>query len=99
MPPRESILANLRAHAAELHAVGLTHLRLFGSIARNDASSGSDIDLLADFDASARISLLTISRLQIRLTEILGAPVDLSAAVWLKDPIRDRVLEESIHVF
>ena len=99
MPSRDSILAKLREHAAELHSAGLLHLRLFGSVARNEATTSSDIDLLADFDPSTRISLLTVSRLQNRLSEILGDPVDLSSTCWLKDKIRDRVLQESIHVF
>lgn len=99
MPSRESILATLREHSAELHAAGLQHLRLFGSVARNEATSTSDVDLLADFDSSKRLSLLTISRLQGRLTEILGANVDLSATSWLKREIRDRILEESISAF
>jgi uncharacterized protein len=86
----DRILAILRSHAPELQAAGLAHLRLFGSVARGEASPHSDIDLLADFDPSARISLLTLSGLQIRLSDLLGAEVDLSSSVWLKEPVRVR---------
>jgi hypothetical protein len=84
----DRILAILRSHAPELQAAGLAHLRLFGSVARGEATPHSDIDLLADFDPSARISLLTLSGLQIRLSDLLGAEVDLSSSAWLKDPVR-----------
>jgi len=35
---RDRILAILRSHAPELQAAGLTHLRLFGSVARGEAT-------------------------------------------------------------
>ena len=42
---RNRILAILRSHAPELQAAGLAHLRLFGSVARGDATPQSDIGL------------------------------------------------------
>jgi predicted nucleotidyltransferase len=95
----DRILAILRSHAPELQAAGLAHLRLFGSVARGEATPHSDIDLLADFDPTARISLLTLSGLQIRLSDLLGAEVDLSSSVWLKDPVRVRADQEAVRVF
>jgi predicted nucleotidyltransferase len=76
---REQILATLRQQAPYLQAAGIAHLRLFGSAARGEATDQSDIDLLADFAPGAHISLLTISGLQQRLKELLGAEVDLSS--------------------
>jgi predicted nucleotidyltransferase len=99
MPPRELILATLRDHAAELRAAGLLHLRLFGSVARNEATSGSDIDLLADFAPGTRISLLTLSGLRLQLSDLLGAEVDLSSSTALKEPVRSRAQREAVHVF
>jgi uncharacterized protein len=99
MSSRDSIVAALREHAAELHSAGLLHLSLFGSVARDEAMPGSDVDLLAEFDHAAPPSLLTVSRLQNRISDLLGESVDLSAASWLKEPIRNRVLEESVRVF
>jgi len=46
---KNRILAILRSHAPELQAAGLAHLRLFGSVARGEATPQSDIDLIADF--------------------------------------------------
>jgi predicted nucleotidyltransferase len=95
----DRILAILRSHAPELQAAGLAHLRLFGSVARGEATPQSDIDLLADFDPSARISLLTLSGLRIRLSDLLGAEVDLSSSVSLKEPVRVRADREAVRVF
>ena len=73
----QDVLATLRAHAAELHAAGIWHAALFGSIARGDAEPGSDIDLAVELDPAARIDLFTLSALERRLAELLGRPVDL----------------------
>ena len=95
----DRILAILRSHAPELRAAGLAHLRLFGSVARGEATPHSDIDLLADFVPDARISLLTLSGLQLHLSDLLGAEVDLSSSAWLKDPVRARADREAVRVF
>lgn len=96
---RESILAILRGHAAELKAAGLVHLRLFGSVARGEASAESDVDLLADFDSSKCLTLVTVGGLESQLTDLLGAKVDLSSADWMREPVRDRVLQEAVLAF
>jgi hypothetical protein len=95
----DRILAILRSHAPELQVAALAHLRLFGSVARGEATPHSDVDLLADFDPRARISLLTLSGLQIRLSDLLGTEVDLSSSTWLKEPVRARADREAVHVF
>ena len=98
---KDRILAILRQHAPELKAAGLLHLRVFGSVARGEASphSHSDVDLLAEFDTSKRITLVTLGSLQSRLTDLLGAEVDLSSAAWMKEPIRHQALQEAVLAF
>jgi len=96
---KEVILATLRKHAPELKAAGLAHLRVFGSVVRGEASSQSDIDLLADFEPSSPITLVTMGSLQSRLADLLGANVDLSSADWMKDPVRNEALQEAVLAF
>ena len=67
----DQVIAKLRQHAPALKAAGVVHLRVFGSIARGETSAESDIDL-ADFDKSRRLTLVTVGRLQSRLTDLLG---------------------------
>ena len=50
------VIAKLRQHAPELKAAGVVHLRVFGSVVRGETSAESDIDLLADFDKSKRLT-------------------------------------------
>lgn len=82
-----------------MKAAGITRLSLFGSVARGDASSESDVDLMADFDPTRQLSLLEMVGLENRLTDILGVRVELTPARALKDRIRERVTRESVLAF
>ena len=70
---RDDVLNVLRAHETELRQAGIIGLSLFGSTARGDASPHSDVDLLAIFEDSRRLSALDIVGLQLRLSRILDA--------------------------
>jgi len=58
---RDEIIATLREYEPELRAAGVTRLALFGSVARNEAQEGSDIDLLM-LGVSSRYLTLLASR-------------------------------------
>jgi len=93
------VIETLRIHEPELKAAGIAHLRLFGSVARGDASTRSDVDLIADFDRSKRLTLFGMARLESHLSDLLGAKVDLSPAGSLKERVRARALREAIDAF
>jgi len=79
------VIETLRQHELELKAAGIVHLRLFGSVARGEASMRSDVDLIADFDH--------------RLSDLLGVKVDLSPAGSMRERVRARALREAVHAF
>lgn len=96
---RSEVLQILRDHEPELKADGIVHLGVFGSVSRGEGSPHSDVDLLADFDASKRLTLVMLGRLQGRLSELLGVEVDLSSSAWMKEPVRTKVMHEAIRAF
>ena len=73
---------------------GASNVRLFGSRARGDARSDSDVDFLVDMPSGC--SLLDVGRLIMDLQEALGCKVDVVEPEGLHWYIRDRVLEEAI---
>jgi predicted nucleotidyltransferase len=75
------------------------NLRVFGSVARGEASPQSDVDLLAEFDRSKRLTLVTIGRIESRLGDLLDAKVDLSSPDWMREPVRANVLHDAILAF
>ena len=65
---------------------------LFGSVARGETETDSDIDLAAEFDPAVRMDLLQLSALQRRIAELVGRPVDL-----LPEPVEKRRLQDQIN--
>ena len=65
---------------------------VFGSMARGEAKTKSDIDLIVRF--SKRKSLLAMVRLERELTEALGRKVDLLTEAAISPYLRERVLKE-----
>ena len=78
--------------AAKDHGAG--NVRVFGSVARGDASADSDVDLLVDLEPGR--SLLDHAALVLELEALLGRRVDVAVARGLRSRIRDRVLKEAI---
>ena len=96
---KDYVITKLREHAPELKAAGIVHLRLHGSLARGTAKTTSDVDLIAEFDRSKHLSLLDMVGLENRLSDLLGAPVDLSPAHTLKQPVAQRATREAVLAF
>jgi predicted nucleotidyltransferase len=50
---------------------------LFGSVARNDKTASSDIDLLVELDRNARVGLVKFASIKLGLERVLNKKVDL----------------------
>ena len=50
MTSKNEILSVIRMHKQQIASYGVTKIGLFGSFARNEQHSHSDIDILVDFD-------------------------------------------------
>jgi len=96
---RDEVIAKLRAHEAELKAAGIVRLAVFGSVAREENSASSDVDLLADFDKGRHYTLLTMGRLENRLADLLGTSVDLSSPDWLRESVIEQARREAVFAF
>jgi len=96
---REQVIAKLRTHEQQLKEAGIVRLSLFGSTARNDAGRDSDVDLLAAFDESRRLSLLDVIHIENQLDDLLGCSVDLSGEGMLKPHVQKSVETEAVRAF
>jgi uncharacterized protein len=101
--PTQTVLDSLRAHEAELRALGVHSLALFGSAARADAATGSDVDLVVrlgpgfsrgGFDHFARLE-----ELRRRLAAIVGRDVDLIEEPVRRERLRREIEAARIHAF
>ena len=95
----EHVIATLRGHESELRAAGIIRLSLFGSTARGDDRPDSDIDLLAAFDNTRRISLLDVAGMEEQISRMLGRTVELVEEGTLKPRVRKNVEAEAVRAF
>ena len=96
---RQAVIETLRVHEPELRAAGIVHLSVFGSVARDEASETSDVDLMAEFDSAKKMTLLDMVGLENRLSDILSIKVDLTPAKTMKARVHERALQEAILAF
>ena len=94
---RQHILKLLTRSKLELQArFGVTRLALFGSTARNAATSNSDVDILVSFNGPA-----TSKRyfgVQFYLEDLFGCPVDLVTEKALRPELRPYIEQERVNV-
>ena len=94
---QEAVLQTLKQKNAELTTkFGVKTLLLFGSVARDEAISTSDVDLLVEFNRP--MGYFGLFALQDYLEKLLGCPVDLGTPDSLKPYIKERVMGELIRV-
>ena len=92
---REEVLDILAARRSELQEMGVASLALCGSVARDEATDTSDVDLLVEFDRP--VGLFHFARVRRRLSEILGSPVDLATRKALREEMREEILRDAIY--
>lgn len=83
---REQILELAQRHGAK-------NVRVFGSMARDEAGESSDIDFLVDFEPGR--SLLDMSELKQDLHDLLSVDVDVVTERGLYWLLRRRILKEA----
>jgi hypothetical protein len=95
---RNHVITTLRAHEADLHRAGVARLYLFGSVARQEATPDSDVDLFFDTD-NQRFSLIELVDVQERVSDILGTESDVMTRASLHPMLRQRIEAEAVRVF
>jgi uncharacterized protein len=94
---RAQTLKLLQEHKPQLETrFGVTRLALFGSAARDEAGSRSDVDILVDFDGPATSK--RFFGVQFYLEDLLGCPVDLVTEKALRSELRPHIEREAIGV-
>ena len=76
---------------------GIKRILVFGSYARNEATTKSDLDLIVDFPEGT--SLLDHIGIEIELSEALNMKIDLLSRNGISPYIKDHVLKEAIVIY
>ncbi|MBN9610600.1 MAG: nucleotidyltransferase [Actinobacteria bacterium 69-20] len=96
MKPSEALATRRSAVRSIVLAHRATNPRVFGSVARNDDTDGSDLDLLVD--PTEETTLLDIGAMRQELLDLLGVPVDVVTPQALPVRFRDAAIEQAVPV-
>jgi len=89
---RDEAIRILRQHASTLQSQGVAHISLFGSTARDEATDGSDVDVVVETMPGPLTDLLSA---------LLDGPVDVVDKVGFErsDQLKRKAGAELVHVF
>jgi uncharacterized protein len=96
---RDAIIARLRASEDELRARGVAHTALFGSLARGDSRSDSDIDILIDIEPGAVDDLYAYAGLKLYIAGLFDGQVDVIDREGLKSHVRPAAAPDALNAF
>lgn len=90
------VLQLLADQQARLRSRGVRRIGLFGSLARDEARPGSDMDFLVEFEPG-RKTFDNYMDLKDFLEELFERRIDLVTSEGIKPQLRDRILSEAIY--
>ncbi len=94
---REKAIKLLSEHMDEIRRdFAVESLALFGSVARGESTSTSDLDILVRYTQTP--GFFGYLEFKEYLESLLQQPVDLVTEKALKRQLRDRILREAVHV-
>ena len=90
-------LEELRVHRRDIlilaEKYGAYNIRVFGSVARGEATPNSDIDLLADFREHSLLDRIALMR---ELSDLLQVKVEVIQEKALKSHIKPQALKDAV---
>jgi uncharacterized protein len=95
---RDEVIAKLKQHEADLRRLGVEHLYLFGSTARDEALEDSDVDLFFDYERG-KLGLFELMDVKEETSRILGRKADIMTRDSLHKVLRSRIEASALQVF
>ena len=96
---RQSILSRLKEHEAPLRGLGVTHVALFGSRARDDGRPDSDTDILVEIDPDAHIGVWGFVGVRDYIAALFDGPADVANRAALRAFVAPSALVDAIYSF
>jgi len=96
---RDQIIATLRAHEPDLRRRGVVHAALFGSLARDEPTLASDIDILVEIEREAPVGLFEYVGITQYLDDLFPNRVDVANRSRLKALVRPSAEQDAVYAF
>jgi uncharacterized protein len=95
---RDEIIATIRSAAPALRAEGVAKLAIFGSRARGDPRSDSDLDVLVEVEPDKRFSLFNLIGVEHIIQDAIGLSVQATMQRSLEPRMAARIADDIIEV-
>jgi uncharacterized protein len=95
---RDEAIHRLKARQADLERLGVDHLYLFGSTARDEARLDSDVDLFFDHPEGS-LGLIQLLAIKDAAADILGRKADVMSRRSLHPALKARIESSALRVF
>jgi uncharacterized protein len=93
------VLDTLRRSERALRDRGVVHAALFGSVARGDSRSDSDIDIMIEIDPDIRMTVFDYMGLKDYIAALFDGPVDVVNRDGLKPHVSPAATADAIYAF
>src|SRR4029077_15930646 len=95
---RDEAISRLQQHEADLKRLGVEHLYMFASPARDEAGDDSDVDLFFDHE-KGKLGLFELMDVKEHAASILGGKTDIMTRNSLHPRLRKRIEEAAVLIF
>jgi hypothetical protein len=89
----------LRRSERDLRQRGVMHAALFGSLARGDSHSDSDVDIVIEIDPDVGMTVFDYADLKEFIADLFDGPVDVVNRETLKSYVRPAATADAIYAF
>ena len=96
---KQNAIDILRRNQDALRARGVLHAALFGSVARGNASSASDLDVMIELDPSLDLDVFAYAGLKRYVADLFDGRVDVVNKDALKPSLRQPVAADAVYAF
>ena len=96
---RDEVVAKLKSIEPDIRALGAQSLFLYGSYARDEARSDSDVDIFIDKDPSRHFGFDEFMDIYFKLQSALGTEVGYTTREGLVEFYRTDIEREALRVF
>ena len=95
---RDEAISRLRQHEADLKRLGVEHLYMFGSTARDEATNDSDVDLFFDYQ-KGKLGVYELMDVKEYAASILGRKTDIMTRESLHKTLREAIEATAVRMF
>jgi hypothetical protein len=96
---REEVVAAIKEHSGAIKAEGVSKLAIFGSRARGDYRSDSDLDILIDVEPDASFSILNLIGVEHIIQDATGLQTQATMRRSMRPRFAQRIADDILEVF